>query len=1532
MSSVSKSRVTDFLRPDHPPEAWRSSDTIPDESSSRPRGGIHQFLQKVKGLTTSKNTSKHLRRSQSVPVHRNVDNEGSLLIQNCENPSLPRLSKDDENHSTLYRDSNSLDRVPSQDPALKEAPSGLEGTVGCFPVHTTLQDDHEIVNLANPLARSGADAPSNVQAIVDTEISALSQAASDEDPSHIPRLDILASTSGTEETLALQYIITHIFCPIKLPRHDDYAADNDHALLDFVLGSAHNFVSLLPDVDREHWSPLLKMLEHLGVITTSTSLTKDFESQIRSMQAGDILAYLVRAQNAAVVLRRLDAKTIFESFEVSPSASAVMAAQGKLLCSYPGPAIAVPNSIVDNPTFGPELANFLAHMTRDVLDPAAMNTEARSVVLKGTDPPHPRHITELLTGILRAFGEPADIPCIRKRIGDDVLCSKDKLPWRRSSLWLVIRVALQTSLERTTLGRKGYKAFMASLMTDLVSKALEKDLSSDLLYFMSTKISRRLVKLQAEDGPLAQVMHKATEDIKNRLELRWKDIQVAQTHFPHWDASKIDIDRDTRLSLTASEEYIVGVLHHTHVQPTVPDFRPAHRPWGTIDDFLNPDAKFFEGAYAEDPFLALSDFERAIELGIAGWVDSIINLDAYRIDAACQTIQVCATSYSSKAKPSYSQNPESKSIMLLTLFELWAALDKLAVASIPLLKEYSPEIPVTIFNPLLLQKATALERLKLIQQYVAARIHAAPSGFSVFSTDAGKDMFAVRYYDQSKELQSQKLCIEDDAGDERRMRIEDLRDKSRRYQGLTRGIDTLPCDTYIDSRGLSLHDNNDCRRCRKNLERESLSIEIHEWPLPDDVNDAAVVMFELGAPTTFKMWRSLTVHLLHDICTSAIKPIESAKQYMLLPHYKPLLDNHPMHPGQHITLGSETQSFLNSHSRFKSLPCTDNDICVNNGLRFRLYDTTRGIWVSSPFQNLDISNFCTYELPPGPYRGLQSYLSGTEHTSNEVLANQATCHAELTLHEFIAFGSLRSGCLLQWINILRELRARTLSFRDPAVHLLLLQASREVGKLSADGYRVWHYELRVADFGHALIDELENLTVSVEANWLEGWTMATISTLVSRLLSSADDSDVIERSHKLLRVVRTATFKLVQELSKALRDAADEDSRYECRARVRDMASICRSTYDVGPDSISVLLQSSHDLEILVYCSVMLKDNAPRDLLALPPVSRLLLERDRRLSHFLEIHFQRHAEADHEGLDRAMIHLWPAYKRHTRWMVLESPNSRWLRCETAPDGDVSRQTIHFDVLTACLLVNGKPLSRLPRCFLKHSSYVVLFGHQDLDVFATKIPGFEFATKALIHGFQIFFGIRNQEVVIQSKRDNGHLLELIPRDKLEPDIPAFLLENHVHWLNLSTRAIEFRPMERLWEPSDKNWELQFTEGGQSVPLSPLEDFRYLAVIRSVEAGQTIVKVDLPRFGLSFFKDEDGDLHSRNQRGMVVDENQSTGTMFGLVLRSKDQRTYSNRRVIVPQGDIKVESRGHHVQVTIHTPSNTAPMPIIVIPST
>ena len=77
---------------------------------------------------------------------------------------------------------------------------------------------------------------------------------------------------------------------------------------------------------------------------------------------------LIRAQNAGVIFRKQKDVTIFESFELSPRAQDVMATQGKLICSYPGPAIETPNDVFDNEDFLSELANFLVHMNHDDLD------------------------------------------------------------------------------------------------------------------------------------------------------------------------------------------------------------------------------------------------------------------------------------------------------------------------------------------------------------------------------------------------------------------------------------------------------------------------------------------------------------------------------------------------------------------------------------------------------------------------------------------------------------------------------------------------------------------------------------------------------------------------------------------------------------------------------------------------------------------------------------------------------------------------------------------------------------------------------------------------------------------------------------------------------------------------------------------------------------------------------------------------------------------------------------------------------------
>jgi hypothetical protein len=100
----------------------------------------------------------------------------------------------------------------------------------------------------------------------------------------------------------------------------------------------------------------------------------------------------------------------------------------------------------------------------------------------------------------------------------------------------------------------------------------------------------------------------------------------------------------------------------------------------------------------------------------------------------------------------------------------------------------------------------------------------------------------------------------------------------------------------------------------------------------------------------------------------------------------------------------------------------------------------------------------------------------------------------LSMHEQLAFSNLRCGSQLQWKNVARELRTNTLTFSREDVHILITQAAWQIGPLSANGtLREWHFELGVSEFGLVLIREAKDLLSRVEANWIEGTTVKTIS-------------------------------------------------------------------------------------------------------------------------------------------------------------------------------------------------------------------------------------------------------------------------------------------------------------------------------------------------------------------------------------------------------------------------------------------------------
>jgi hypothetical protein len=120
--------------------------------------------------------------------------------------------------------------------------------------------------------------------------------------------------------------------------------------------------------------------------------------------------------------------------------------------------------------------------------------KARKMHDEERDTTHPEMITEFLVAALMALGTPANVPTIWKNTREEVFYYNSLLPWRRSPVWLLIRVVLHLTICRSENAsqRHGglYKQSMVFLMADILSRYHEHRIQNDMAFVMSAKIHR----------------------------------------------------------------------------------------------------------------------------------------------------------------------------------------------------------------------------------------------------------------------------------------------------------------------------------------------------------------------------------------------------------------------------------------------------------------------------------------------------------------------------------------------------------------------------------------------------------------------------------------------------------------------------------------------------------------------------------------------------------------------------------------------------------------------------------------------------------------------------------------------------------------------------------------------------------------------------------------------------------------------------------------------------------------------------------
>ncbi|KAI9850515.1 MAG: hypothetical protein M1838_005579 [Thelocarpon superellum] len=560
------------------------------------------------------------------------------------------------------------------------------------------------------------------------------------------------------------------------------------------------------------------------------------------------------------------------------------------------------------------------------------------------------------------------------------------------------------------------------------------------------------------------------------------------------------------------------------------------------------------------------------------------------------------------------------------------------------------------------------------------------------------------------------------------------------------------------------------------------------------------------------------------------------------------------------------------------------------------------------------------------------------HSTSQVIAEQSECSPKLTVLEYLAFGSLRAGERLQWRNILRELGLFNLSFNEEAVMSLILQAIWQAGSPAPDTiYRTAHEVFKESAFSTRLLEMLWRRLSMVEANWREQNAMFILVAIALRALSLAPTSDIAAKVIAFLRSARVILGQWSRDLTAIQHGCTDEDDSKRNMDMLSYAACICRMTYDVDSQHVRSLLADAADVATFIECSVLVHDNTAGRQDELPPYLRQAVERNQKISHASEDWLRHLILQDQTGINCAMASIWQDVTMRDQWQVLPSPNERWV-INTTADSPLRRpQSVCYNLLSGSLLVDGNPLGRLPSQYVEDPIYRRVFGSRILHVFASDMPGMSYMTARDIHGHQLHLGVWGQQLRIKARR-GSQVLELIPLEFFQDDLPEHFAVNFVHWINVETGEIEFRPLSTLWHTSPENWRLHFSPTASSrmtrgqdqmidhrsnvasqimTILNAIEDRTHMHITWKTGEG---IEAELPRFNLRFFVDQTGHLRSR-ELAAVVDQDQSIGTLCGLcsrlVLRDVTFHEHlSERSVLVPHGVVHVTKRGEHVRVRVN----------------
>jgi hypothetical protein len=276
---------------------------------------------------------------------------------------------------------------------------------------------------------------------------------------------------------ATAYLYHHVVLPPKLPQKDDSDAVHERFLFEMVIQALEYLMNIVDESCAGTVTSAIAMIKNLRDSRDGHGDVSEvqLETLLSDLTAGGIHSPVpleIKAQNACILISHHQGHLIFEFFELSPTNEAAMRST-RLTRTFPGYASRIAVNQIMDPSLQKSIAGTIAKMATQSapgFQPQARKNGKNEDEYRDTTAPG--LVTDFFMTIIAVLGETTDVRRITKATREDVLWTRCKQPWRRSPLWLLVRVVLQLWFTRNATNLQSpdklYKAFMVCMLSQLL--------------------------------------------------------------------------------------------------------------------------------------------------------------------------------------------------------------------------------------------------------------------------------------------------------------------------------------------------------------------------------------------------------------------------------------------------------------------------------------------------------------------------------------------------------------------------------------------------------------------------------------------------------------------------------------------------------------------------------------------------------------------------------------------------------------------------------------------------------------------------------------------------------------------------------------------------------------------------------------------------------------------------------------------------------------------------------------------------------